>query len=153
MFTDVVGSTERAAELGDDSWRDVLETHDQIMRRELARHDGREVDTAGDGFLTTFATPTQAVKCAARLHRAMAAIGLQLRVGIHCGEVEVRGQNIAGIAVHIAARVQSKAEPARTFVTSTVKEVMAGANLVLEPRGLHALKGVPDEWALFAIAP
>ena len=151
MFTDVVGSTERAAQLGDDSWRDLLETHDQVMRRELSRYDGREIDTAGDGFLTTFATPTQAVKCAAHLHRAMAAIGLQLRVGIHCGEVEVRGQNIAGITVHIAARVQSKAEPAAIFVTSTVKGAMAGANLVFEPRGTHALKGVPDEWALFAV--
>ena len=153
MFTDVVGSTERAAQLGDDSWRDLLETHDQVMRRELSRYDGREIDTAGDGFLTTFATPTQAVKCAAHLHRAMAAIGLQLRVGIHCGEVEVRGQNIAGITVHIAARVQSKADPAQIFVTSTVKEAMAGANHVFEPRGTHALKGVPDEWSLFAVAP
>jgi class 3 adenylate cyclase len=151
MFTDVVGSTERAARMGDDGWRDLLETHDRVMRQELARHDGREVDTAGDGFLTTFATPTQAVKCAARLHRAMAEIGLQLRVGIHCGEVEIRGQNIAGIAVHIAARVQSKAEPAQTFVTSTVKEVMAGSGLAFETRGMHVLKGVPDEWSLFAV--
>ncbi|MEY2474934.1 MAG: hypothetical protein QOG87_249 [Actinomycetota bacterium] len=151
MFTDVVGSTDMAARLGDDSWRDVLETHDQLMRRELARHDGREIDTAGDGFLTTFAAPTHAVRCAARLHRAMAAIGLQLRVGIHCGEVEVRGQNIAGIAVHIAARVQSKAEPAETLVTSTVKEIMAGSDLTFTHRGMHPLKGVPDEWSLFAV--
>jgi class 3 adenylate cyclase len=151
MFTDVVGSTDTAARLGDDGWRDLLETHDQVMRRELARNDGREVDTAGDGFLTTFASPTQAVQCGARLHRAMAEIGLQLRVGIHCGEIEVRGENIAGIAVHIAARVQAQAQAGETLVTSTVKQAMTGSAFVFHPRGAHSLKGVPEEWDLFAV--
>lgn len=151
MFTDVVGSTDTAARLGDNHWRDLLEVHDRIMRKQLERHGGTEIDTAGDGFLSTFPTPSQAVQCAIRLHRAMADAGLQLRVGIHCGEVEVRGHNIAGLTVHIAARVQSKAEPATTFVTSTAREAMAGSGLSFEDRGAHPLKGVPGDWQLFSV--
>lgn len=151
MFTDVVGSTTTAASLGDDGWRDLLEMHDRLMRRELARSDGHERNTAGDGFLATFPGPTQAVQCAARLHRVMGELGLQLRVGIHCGEVEVRENNIAGIAVHLAARVQAAAEPGQTLVTSTVKEAMTGSSFTFDDRGRHTLKGVPDEWCLFAL--
>jgi class 3 adenylate cyclase len=151
MFTDVVGSTTTAARMGDATWRDVLETHDQVMRGELARHGGPEIDTAGDGFLSTFEGPTRAVQCAARLHRAMDAVGLQLRIGIHCGEVEVRARNIAGIAVHIAARVQSLAEPGETLVTSTIKETMTGSSFAFSSRGAHSLKGVPDDWHLYSV--
>jgi class 3 adenylate cyclase len=151
MFTDVVGSTDAAARLGDDHWRDLLEVHDRIMRHHLGRHGGTEIDTAGDGFLSTFATPTQAVQCATRLHRAMAGAGLQLRVGVHCGEVELRGENIAGLTVHIAARVQARAEAATTFVTSTVREAMAGSGVTFEDRGAHVLKGVPGEWRVFVV--
>jgi class 3 adenylate cyclase len=122
------------------------------MRRHLERHGGTEIDTAGDGFLTTFATPSQAVQCAARLHLAMADPGLQLRVGIHCGEVEVRGHNIAGMTVHLAARVQAKADAATTFVTSTVREAMVGSGLTFTERGVHVLKGVPGEWHLYAVS-
>ena len=123
------------------------------MREELARHEGHEVDTAGDGFLTTFATPSQAVRCATRLHRVMADIGLQLRVGIHCGEVEVRARSIAGISVHIAARTQAKANPGETLVTSTARQAMTGADVAFVDRGRHTLKGVAGRWALYAIAP
>jgi class 3 adenylate cyclase len=151
MFTDVVGSTDTAARLGDAGWRDVLETHDRLMRHELGRFDGREIDTAGDGFLVTFTTPTTAVRCATRLHRAMREIGVQLRVGIHCGEVEVRERSIAGMAVHLAARVQSKADPGETLLTSTAREAMVGSGIGVAPRGVHTLKGVPDEWAVFAV--
>ncbi|MEY2477202.1 MAG: hypothetical protein QOG87_2517 [Actinomycetota bacterium] len=151
MFTDVVGSTDTAARLGDDHWRDLLEVHDRAMRRHLERHGGTEIDTAGDGFLSTFPTPSQAVQCAARLHRAMAEAGLQLRVGIHCGEVEVRGHNIAGMTVHIAARVQSKADAATTLVTSTVRDAMVGSGLAFTDRGAHELKGVPGEWQVYAV--
>jgi class 3 adenylate cyclase len=152
MFTDVVGSTETAARLGDDRWRDLLETHDRVMRRHIERHGGTEIDTAGDGFLSTFATPSQAVQCAARLHLAMAEVGLQLRVGIHCGEVEVRGHNIAGMTVHLAARVQAKAEAATTFVTGTVRDAMVGSRLTFTDQGTHTLKGVPGEWPLYAVS-
>jgi class 3 adenylate cyclase len=151
MFTDVVGSTTSAARLGDDRWRDVLESHDRLMRAVLARHGGTEIDTAGDGFLSTFTTPSAAVQCAQRLHRAMADLDFQLRVGIHCGEVEVREHNIAGIAVHLAARVQAKAEPGETWVTSTVTEAMTGSAFVLADRGAHELKGVPGSWRLYAV--
>jgi class 3 adenylate cyclase len=153
MFTDVVGSTDAAARLGDRRWRDLLEAHDRMMRSELARHGGQEIDTAGDGFLSTFAMPSDAVRCARRLHDAIAELGLQLRVGIHCGEVEVRGENIAGIAVHLAARVQARSEPGQTLVTSTVREAMIGSGVHFEALGGHELKGVPGSWDLFAAKP
>jgi class 3 adenylate cyclase len=151
MFTDVVGSTDAAARLGDEGWRDVLETHDRLLRRELARHGGREIDTAGDGFLATFGTPTAAVRCASRLHRAMAEIGVQLRIGIHCGEVEVRGDDIAGMAVHLASRVESKAAPGQTLMTSTARDAMVGSGVSSTTRGAHELKGIPGSWELFAV--
>ena len=153
MFTDVVGSTDAAARMGDRRWRDLLESHDRLMRSELSRHGGREIDTAGDGFLVTFPMPSDAVRCARRLHEAVARVDLQLRVGIHCGEVEVRGENIAGIAVHLAARVQARSEPGETLVTSTVREAMIGSGVHFEPRGGHELKGVPGSWQLFATKP
>jgi class 3 adenylate cyclase len=151
MFTDVVGSTSSAVKLGDRQWTDLLELHDRLLRRELARHDGTEIDTAGDGFLSTFATPSEAIRCAARLHRAMEEIGLQLRIGIHCGEVELREPGIAGITVHIAARVQAKASPGETLVTSTTREVVTGSGVNLTLKGRFSLKGVPDRWALFTV--
>jgi class 3 adenylate cyclase len=152
MFTDVVGSTTSAAQFGDDRWRDVLETHDRLMRAELRRHGGTEIDTAGDGFLSTFTTPSAAVGCARRLHRSMADIDIKLRIGIHCGEVEVREHNnIAGMAVHLGARVQAKADPGETWVTSTVREAMTGSAFAVEARGAHELKGVPGSWHLYAV--
>jgi class 3 adenylate cyclase len=153
VFTDVVGSTDAAARLGDRRWRDLLESHDRLVRSELARHGGREIDTAGDGFLATFPMPSDAVRCARRLHETVVDLGLRLRIGIHCGEVEVRGENIAGIAVHLAARVQARSEPGETLVTSTVLESMIGSGVRFEGRGTHELKGVPGSWALFATEP
>jgi class 3 adenylate cyclase len=152
MFTDVVGSTTAAVRMGDDRWRDVLDTHDRLLRAELARHGGTEIDSAGDGFLSTFTTPSAATRCAQRLHRAMAEIGVQLRVGIHCGEIERRADNIAGIAVHIGARVQAKAAPGETWVTSTVKEAMTGSEFAFTERGVQELKGVPGPWHLYVVA-
>jgi class 3 adenylate cyclase len=151
MFTDVVESTGSAVRLGDRHWTDLLETHDRLLRRELVRFGGNEIDTAGDGFLSTFATPSQAIQCASRLHHAMQAIGLRLRVGIHCGEVEMRDPGIAGIAVHIAARVQSKADPGETLVTSTTKDIVTGSGATLRRKGQYALKGVPGRWVLYAV--
>lgn len=151
MFTDVVASTTSAARLGDDRWRDVLEAHDRVLRAELARHGGTEIDTAGDGFLATFATPTDAVRCAARLHHAITALGIQLRIGLHCGEVEVRANNIAGIAVHLAARVQASAQPGETWTTSTVREATIGTDARFTCQGEFDLKGVPDRWTLYRV--
>ena len=151
MFTDVVESTPSAVRLGDRQWTDLLEVHDRILRKELARFGGTEIDTAGDGFLSTFPTPSQAIQCATRLHTAMAEIGLRLRVGIHCGEVELREPGIAGIAVHIAARVQSKAAPGETLVTSTTRDIVTGSGVELTQKGRYALKGVPGRWVLYAV--
>lgn len=151
MFSDIVGSTTAAAQMGDDRWRDVLAAHHRLVRTELARHGGTEVDTAGDGFLSTFATPSDAARCAERLHRAMVQLGIELRVGIHCGETTTMGDHIAGIALHIAARVQSKATPAQTWVTTAVREAMTGSEFTFEATGEHELKGVPGSWCLFAI--
>jgi class 3 adenylate cyclase len=151
MFTDVVGSTDAAARLGDAVWRDLLETHDRLVRQELTRCDGREIHAAGDGFLATFSTPSRAVYCAVRLHRAVAQLGLDLRVGIHCGEVEVRGDDLAGIAVHIAARVQALANPGETLITSTAREASVGSDFMVGSRGTHTLKGVPGDWTLFSV--
>lgn len=151
MFTDVVESTPSAVRLGDRQWTDLLEVHDRLLRRELDRHGGTDIDTAGDGFLSTFPTPSAAVQCASRLHRAMAEIGLRLRVGIHCGEVELRDPGIAGIAVHIAARVQAKAAPGETLVTSTTKDIVTGSGLELTQKGRYALKGLPGRWVLYAV--
>jgi class 3 adenylate cyclase len=152
MFTDIVGSTSAAADVGDDRWRDMLDIHDRVLRAELARHGGKEIDSAGDGFLSTFTTPTDAVRCARRLHTEMERVGLRLRIGLHCGEVEVRGENIAGIGVHLAARAQAQAQPGETLVTSTVREALIGSEFVFASRGAHELKGFPDPWELFGVA-
>lgn len=151
MFSDIVGSTERAARLGDRRWREALDAHDRLMRAELQRHSGTARNTAGDGWLSTFATPSAAARCAARLHRVMADIGIQLRIGIHCGEVERRGGNIAGIAVHLAARVEARATPGETWVTRTVKDAMDGSGFALGERGVHELKGISGAWELYAL--
>jgi class 3 adenylate cyclase len=153
LFTDVVGSTERAATLGDRRWRDLLEQHHAAVRRELGRFRGREVNTAGDGFLTTFDGPARAIRCARAITEAVRPLGLAIRAGLHTGEIELASDDIAGLAVHIAARVAALAGPAEVLVSSTVKDLVAGSGLHFEDRGAHALKGVPGEWRLFAVAP
>jgi pimeloyl-ACP methyl ester carboxylesterase len=151
LFTDIVRSTELAAELGDRRWREVLEEQRALVRRELARFQGREVDTAGDGFLATFDGPARAVQCACVVRDTVRDLGIEIRAGLHTGEVEVLRDGLAGVAVHIGQRVLGSAEPGEVLVSSTVKDLTAGSGLEFEDRGLHALKGVPEEWRLFAV--
>ncbi|MEA2145137.1 MAG: hypothetical protein QOG59_724 [Solirubrobacteraceae bacterium] len=151
LFTDIVGSTARAATLGDDRWRDLLDNHDAVVRHELARFQGLEVNTAGDGFVATFISPSVALRCAEAIVDAVAALGIEVRVGVHSGEVEVRGDDIAGMAVHIGARVSALAGPSEVLVSSTVREIVTGSRRVFEDRGEHDLKGVPGRWRIYAL--
>ena len=152
LFTDIVGSTELAARLGDAKWRDLLERHHAIVRRELARFQGRELDTAGDGFFATFDGPARAVLAAAALRDPLRALGLEIRSGLHTGECEVSGGKVVGIAVSIGARISSLAGPGEVLVSSTVRDLVAGSGLRFEDRGEHQLKGIADAWRLFALA-
>jgi class 3 adenylate cyclase len=152
LFTDLVGSTGRAAELGDRRWRDLLEQHHASVRRELERFDGKEVDTAGDGFFATFDGPARAIRCARAIVDAVRPLGLEVRAGLHTGEVELADGKIAGIAVNIGARVAARADAGEVLVSSTVKDLVAGSGLEFEDRGAATLKGVPGEWRLFAVA-
>jgi class 3 adenylate cyclase/pimeloyl-ACP methyl ester carboxylesterase len=151
LFTDIVGSTERANALGDRAWRNLLERHHGIVRRELARFRGREIDTAGDGFLAAFDGPARAIKSACAIRDAVRELGLEIRSGLHTGECEVLDDKIAGVAVHTCARVASEAGPGEVLVSSTVKDLVAGSGIEFEDRGLHELKGVPGEWRLFRV--
>lgn len=150
LFTDVVGSTERAAALGDDEWRRLLDRHDDVVRRSLERYRGRLVNTTGDGILAVFDGPARAVRCAQALGDAVAALGLELRAGVHTGEAELRGDDVGGLAVHIGARVAAEAGAGEVLVTRTVTDLVAGSGIAFSSRGPHALKGVPGEWELFA---
>jgi pimeloyl-ACP methyl ester carboxylesterase len=151
LFTDIVGSTELVADLGDRRWRDLLEQHNAVVRRELDRFRGRELNTAGDGFLATFDGPARAVACAVSIRDAAKALGLQIRFGLHTGELELVGSDIRGIAVHTGARVAAKAGPGEVLASSTVRDLVAGSGLEFEDRGAHELKGVPGEWHLYAV--
>lgn len=152
MFTDIVDATARAAELGDGRWRDLLARHDEQMRKELARFDGREVKTVGDGFLATFdGPPSRALRCALAITAAARELGVQVRVGMHTGECELIGDDVGGMAVHIAARVTAMAAPGEVLVSGTVFGTVVGGPFSFEDRGLHELKGVPDRWPLFAL--
>lgn len=152
LFTDIVGSSERATELGDRRWRELLEAHHAAVRRELERFRGREVDTAGDGFLASFDGPARAIRSARATVDAVRSIGLEIRAGVHTGECEVIGEKLAGIAVHIGARVAGQAGPGEVLVSSTVRDLVAGSGLEFEDRGQTALKGIPGEWRLFALS-
>ena len=152
MFTDIVGSTERAAEFGDARWRELLAAHQAAVRRELERFRGREVKTLGDGSLATFDGPARAIQCGRAIAEATRAMGLEVRIGLHCGEVELMGEDVGGIAVHIAARVGALAAADEVLVSSTVKDLVAGSGIQFVDRGAQRLKGVPDEWRLFAVA-
>jgi pimeloyl-ACP methyl ester carboxylesterase len=151
LFTDIVGSTEKAAALGDRRWRDLLEGHQELVRRELGRFRGREIDTTGDGFLATFDGPARGVRCARAVSEGVRGLGLEVRAGLHTGEIELRGDKVSGLAVHIGARVAAAAGPREVLVSSTVKDLVAGSGLRFQDRGPHALKGVPGEWHLFAL--
>ncbi|MCI0633429.1 MAG: adenylate/guanylate cyclase domain-containing protein [Actinobacteria bacterium] len=151
LVTDIVGSTRRASELGDRGWKDLLQVHHAEVRRQLGRHHGKEIDTAGDGFLATFDGPARGIRCARAIVEAVHDLGLEVRAGLHTGEVEINGDAVRGIAVHIGARVASMAEPSEVLVSSTVKDLVAGSGLVFEDAGEHELKGVPDRWRLYRV--
>jgi class 3 adenylate cyclase len=151
LFTDLVGSTPRAAELGDREWRTVLERHNDIVRTELARFRGVELDTAGDGFFASFDGPARAIGCAKEIVQRMPELGLDARAGIHTGECERVGEKLAGLAVSVGARVSAEAEAGEVLVSQTVKDLVAGSGIQFQDRGAHELKGVPGEWRLYAV--
>ena len=152
LFTDIVDSTRRAAEIGDRDWHALLDAHDVVVRAQLTRFRGREVNTSGDGFLAMFDGPQRAIRCAMAIRDAVQALGIEVRAGLHTGECEVRGDDIGGIAVHIGARVSALAGPNDVLVSSTLRDLVIGSGLEFEERGAHELKGVPGEWRLFAVA-
>ena len=151
MFTDIIGSTEQAVELGDHQWRDLLEQHNSLVRSELERFRGQEIDTAGDGFFATFDGPARGIRCACAIRDSVANLGITIRVGLHTGECEIMGDKVGGIAVHIGARVMAKAGPGEVLVSSTVKDLVAGSGIQFNDCGKHALKGIPDKWHLFNV--
>ena len=151
LFTDIVGSSERAVELGDHRWRDLLESYYAVARRQLDRFRGREIDTAGDGLFATFDGPARAVRCASAITSATRHLGVEIRAGVHTGECEVIGDKVGGIAVHTGARVAAMAKAGEVLVSSTVKDLVAGSGIRFEDRGVHPLKGVPEEWHLFTV--
>jgi len=152
LFTDIVDSTRRAAEIGDRDWHALLDAHDVVVRAQLTRFRGREVNTSGDGFLAMFDGPQRAIRCAMAIRDAVQALGIEVRAGLHTGECEVRGDDIGGIAVHIGARVSALAGPNDVLVSSTLRDLVIGSGLEFEERGAHELKGVPGEWRLCAVA-
>jgi class 3 adenylate cyclase len=152
LFTDIVDSTRRAAEIGDRDWHALLDAHDAVIRSQLARFRGREVNTSGDGFLAMFDGPQRAIRCAMTIRDAVQSLGIEVRAGLHTGECEVRGDDIGGIAVHIGARVSVLAGPNDVLVSSTLRDLVIGSGLEFEERGAYELKGVPGEWRLFAVA-
>jgi len=151
LFTDIVESTARAAAEGDRRWHNLLDQHDATIRRELGRFRGEEVKTTGDGFLAAFDGPGRAINCARAIAARSRELGVEVRAGVHTGECEVRGDDLAGIAVHIGARVASLAGPGEVLVTSTVRDLVSGSGIEFNERGRHALKGIPGEWAVLAV--
>ena len=150
VFTDIVSSTEHVSRLGDREWRKVLDAHDVMFRRELDRYRGEESDTTGDGFLACFDGPARAIRCAQALVAGATSVGLDIRAGLHTGECERRGDGLAGIAVHVGARVASLAGPGEVLVTSTVRDLVSGSGIQFSDRGRHVLKGVPGDWQVLA---
>jgi class 3 adenylate cyclase len=149
LFTDIVGSTKRATELGDRRWATLIEDHNALVRGELARFRGREIDTAGDGFLATFDGPARAIRCASAIAEALRQLGVEIRAGVHTGECEIRGEEVRGIAVHTGARIAALAGSGEILVSSTVKDLVSGSGLRFEDRGAHELKGLPGTWRLY----
>jgi class 3 adenylate cyclase len=152
LFTDIAGSTERAAELGDGRWRALLESHNELVRRQLAAFSGHEVKMLGDGFLATFDGPGRAIRCACAIREDVASLGVDVRAGVHTGECEVIGADIGGMAVHIGARVVGQAAPGEVLVSSAVRDLVVGSGIEFANRGIHQLKGVPGDWQLLAVA-
>jgi class 3 adenylate cyclase len=152
LFTDIVGSTEHANKLGDRNWHDLLNQHNSLVRKELAHFRGVEIDTTGDGFFATFDGPARAISCALAISDDVQRLGIQIRTGLHTGECELMGKKVGGIAVHIGARVMAHSGANEVLVSSTVKDLVAGSGIKFEDRGIHVLKGMPDEWHLYAVA-
>jgi class 3 adenylate cyclase len=152
LFTDIVGSTERAAELGDKRWHEVLDSHDQDAADQVQRHQGRLIKTTGDGVLATFDGPARAIRCARAISEDVMRVGIKVRAGLHTGEVELRGDDIGGLAVHLASRVMAEAHAGEVLVSSTVKDLVIGSGIEFADRGVHTLKGVPGEWRLFTVS-
>ena len=151
LFTDIVGSTERVALLGDRAWKDRLDQHDEMTERQIRRFAGRLVKSTGDGTLATFDAPARAIRCALAIRDALHQLGLDVRAGVHIGEIELRDDDVAGIAVHVAQRVSSLAGPGDVPVSRTIVDLVAGSDLTFEDRGEHELRGVPGDWRLFAV--
>jgi class 3 adenylate cyclase len=151
LFTDIVGSTERASAMGDAQWRTLLDRHDDIARREIAAARGRAVKSTGDGFLAVFDGPARAVRCAQAMGKAVDPLGIEIRAGLHTGECELRGDDVAGIAVHLGARIGALAGPGEVLVSSTVRDLTLGSGLEFVDRGRHELKGVPGDWQVLAV--
>jgi len=151
LFTDIVGSTDRAAKLGDGRWRDLLDRHDQSVRTQIERYRGREVKTVGDGFVATFDSPGRAIECALAIRENLKGFDIDVRAGIHTGEIEVRGGDVAGMAVHIGARVSALASPGEILVSGAVPPLVVGSGIEFEDRGERELKGVPESWRLFRV--
>ncbi|MFZ0850577.1 MAG: adenylate/guanylate cyclase domain-containing protein [Hyphomicrobiaceae bacterium] len=150
LFTDIVDATKRAVEMGDRGWKELLRQHHFIVRQQLDRHRGREIDTAGDGFFASFDGPARAVRCGRAIVDAVRSLHMEIRAGVHTGECEVMGDKLGGIAVHIGARVLAQAAPGEVLVSATVKDLVAGSGIQFEERGVHQLKGVPGQWRLLA---
>jgi class 3 adenylate cyclase len=153
LFTDIVGSTDRAAALGDKKWRDLLDAHDQATRRQLERFRGREIKTTGDGFTAVFDGPGRAIQCGCAIRDAVRALGMDLRVGLNTGEIELRGDDVAGMAVHIGARVAALAGPGEVLVSGAIPPLVVGSGFEFVDRGEHELKGVPGTWRLYRAVP
>jgi pimeloyl-ACP methyl ester carboxylesterase len=151
LFTDIVGSTERAAVMGDRAWQELLDSHHALVRKELAQFRGREIKTVGDAFIATFDGPARAMRCACAIRDSVGSIGVEIRAGLHTGEIEITDHDIGGIGVHIAARIMSAAQPGEILVSSTVKDLSVGSGIAFIDRGAQVLKGVPDEWRLFTV--
>jgi len=151
LFTDIVGATERATELGDRRWRDLLERHHGVVRRELQKFRGKEVDTAGDGFFATFDGPARAIRCACAIRDALTGLGLTIRAGLHTGECELMGEKVAGLAVHIGARIGALAGAGEVLVSGTVRDLVVGSGLEFDERGEHELRGIEGRWRLLAV--
>ncbi len=151
LFTDIVDSTRLATELGDSRWRDLLGRHQDLVRRHLERFGGREIKTTGDGFLATFDGPTRAVECARAIVDETPSIGIEVRAGMHTGEVELIGEDVGGIAVHVAARIAALAEGRTVLVSRTVRDLVAGSGIEFDSFGCHSLKGVAEEWDIYTV--
>ena len=151
LFSDIVASTTQLADVGDEAWRRVLDGHDRVVREQIRLYRGREINTTGDGFVVSFDGPARGIRCAQAITESLTTFGLEVRIGLHCGECEVRGDDLAGLAVHIAARVGALAGPGQVLVSGTVKDLVAGSGIEFDGHGEHELKGVPGFWKLFAV--